>query len=51
MTISFALRSSVWSCVRKAFRTYCWVIVDAPWLVSAVTLDHNARNTPRGETP
>jgi hypothetical protein len=48
---SRALRLTVRSWVRYAFRTYCWVIVDAPWPPSCATLAHSARSTPRPETP
>ena len=51
MNASLALRVYVWSEVRKAFFTYCWVIVDPPCVAPPVRFDQKARRIPVGETP
>ena len=43
---SWNLRLNVWSAVRKAFFTYCWVIVEPPWVEPPVTLFQAARMMP-----
>jgi hypothetical protein len=48
---SWNLRLNVWSDVRKAFLTYCWVIVEPPWVEPPVTLFQAARRIPVKEIP
>ena len=50
--ISLILRLSVWSCDRYAFFTYCWVIVEPPWVPPLPNRSFSAeRATPVKDTP
>jgi hypothetical protein len=48
---SLNLRLNVWSELRNAFFTYCWVIVEPPWVEPPVRLFHAARTMPVKEMP
>ena len=51
MKISLNLRVKVRSCVKYAFFTYCWVIVDPPCTSPPARSTHIARRMPVGEMP
>lgn len=51
MKSSVTLRLSVWSESRYVFFTYCWVIVEPPWVDPPLAMFHTARAIPIGSTP
>lgn len=52
MKISLNLRVTVWDwSSRRAFLTYCWVMVEPPWVLPPLAMLNTARAMPLGSMP
>ena len=51
MKNSLIFRDTLRSLPTREFFTYCWVIVDPPWVSPPLMFFHTARARPMTETP